>query len=89
MAWDCLRSDVVALMQKYLQRGVQVSLPSRAESLGLCSMVNVPCVNQTLTILARYGVPVKKVDADRSWSLFCRDNEYPHGRGVCRFIIRG
>lgn len=89
MAWDCLRSDVVALMQKYLQRGVQVSLPSRAESLGLCSMVNVPCVNQTLTILARYGVPVKKVDAGRSWPLFCRDNEYPHGRGVCRFIIRG
>lgn len=89
MAWDCLRSDVVALMQKYLQRGVQVSLPSRAESLGLCSMVNVPCVNQTLTILARYGVPVKKVDAGRSWPLFCRDNEYPHGRGVCCFIIRG
>lgn len=88
-AVSCLRANVVPLMESYLHKGVQVSLPSRAESQALCSVVCAPDFNKTLELLAQHGVNVCMVEPNTVDTWFCRDSERPRRVGICRFIIRG
>ena len=88
-AVSCLRANVVPLMESYLHKGIQVSLPSRAECQALCSVVCAPDFNKTLELLAQHGVNVSMVEPDKLDNCFCRDSEHPRVTGICRFIIRG